>query len=52
VIGLNVKGEQGVLVAREGKRVFAEEVRTISATEYKSARFAYVSKIFYATLNV
>jgi hypothetical protein len=31
MIGSNAKGEQVVLVGREGKRVFAGEVRTISA---------------------
>jgi hypothetical protein len=33
MIGFNAKGKQSVLVSRERKRVFAEEVRKITATE-------------------
>jgi hypothetical protein len=36
----------------ERKRVFAEEVQTISAAEWKSAQYSYVFKNFYVTLNV
>jgi hypothetical protein len=33
MIGFHAKGNQGVLVSRERKRVFAEEVRKITAAE-------------------
>jgi hypothetical protein len=36
----------------ERKSVFAEEAQTISAAQWKSAGYSYVSKNFYATLNV
>jgi len=52
MIGFNAKGKQGVLVGREGKRVFSEEVQTITAAEQKSTRYSCFQDFFYLTLNV